>query len=176
LKIFWKTRAYAQYLARHKWFVFRAGVVTAAPVWRLLIHDWTKLLPCEWFPYADNFYGSYPKKADAPADYQGRTREQVVAAYRLAWAHHLHWNKHHWQYWIYIGEDRSIQALPMPDKYIREMVADWLGAGRAITGEWEAVAWYGKNKDRMMLHPETRGKVEILLLYANRILSGRDWS
>jgi len=70
----------------------------------------------------------------------------------------------------------ALQADVAQPAAIREMVADWLGAGRAITGEWEAVAWYGKNKDRMMLHPETRGKVEILLLYANRILSGRDWS
>jgi len=43
------------------------------------------------------------------------------------------------------------------------MVADWMGAGRAITGRWETKEWYGKNKGNMLLHPETRKMVEDVL-------------
>lgn len=58
---------------------------------------------------------------------------------------------------------RRVEALPMPEVFVREMVADWAGAGRAITGAWEVHAWYRKNKGNMVLHPETRALVERLL-------------
>jgi hypothetical protein len=43
------------------------------------------------------------------------------------------------------------------------MVADWMGAGRAITGKWEAKAWYEKNKATIILHDGTRKLVETIL-------------
>jgi hypothetical protein len=47
---------YASYIARHKWFVFvecaRRGLI-----WRGIVHDWHKLLPEEWVPCAEHFYG-----------------------------------------------------------------------------------------------------------------------
>lgn len=51
---------------------------------------------------------------------------------------------------------------PMPDKYRREMLADWRGAGRAL-GKPDTKAWYLANKDKMMLHPETRAWIESAL-------------
>src|ERR1041384_1906335 len=48
--------AYFQYILRHKWFVFLAGLKTGAPIWLLIIHDWSKFLPSEFFPYTDYFY------------------------------------------------------------------------------------------------------------------------
>ena len=51
----------------------------------------------------------------------------------------------------------------MPYKYAVEMVCDWAGAGRAITGKWEYKEWYYKNKEKIILHPETRKDVEMLL-------------
>jgi len=42
-------------------------------------------------------------------------------------------------------------------------VADWAGAGRAITGQWEVVEWYGKNRAKIILTPETRGLAESIL-------------
>jgi hypothetical protein len=47
---------YASYVTRHKWFVFRAGLKTRAPLWRLLIHDWSKLSRAEWTPYVWSFW------------------------------------------------------------------------------------------------------------------------
>lgn len=166
---------YLSYVLRHKWFVFVAGVKIKAPLWRLLIHDWTKLLPSEWVPYVDFFCGE--KITDEQLMERWR-REQVVLGYRLtpsnsnrrdafskAWNHHQKRNKHHWQYWVLINDkdEPKISALAMPEKFIREMVADWAGAGRAITGKWEVSSWYFNNQRQMILHPATRQRVETLL-------------
>lgn len=56
------------------------------------------------------------------------------------------------------------ECLRMPDKYIREMVADWRGAGRAL-GKPDIVAWYVSNRDNIQLHPDTRKLVEYYLHY-----------
>lgn len=50
---------------------------------------------------------------------------------------------------------RVVKTLPMPRDLVREMVADWMGAGRAITGRWEAAEWYLANAQKMLLHYET---------------------
>ena len=36
------------------------------------------------------------------------------------------------------------------------MVADWMGAGRAITGKWDVAGWYADNWRKIHLRPETR--------------------
>jgi len=63
-------------------------------------------------------------------------------------------------------DNGRIQNLKMPDKYIREMVADWMGAGKAITGKWEVRDWYEKNKHRIRLEKQTRKTTEELI-YTN---------
>jgi hypothetical protein len=57
--------SYGSYVARHKLFVFQAGRKTGAPLWRLLIHDWSKLTPVEWFAYVRSFYGPQPRAVEA---------------------------------------------------------------------------------------------------------------
>lgn len=143
-------RKYASYVLRHKWFVLVAGLRTGAPIWRLLIHDWSKLLPCEWTPYVRSFYGTQP-----------RTTE-VKAAFDVAWLHHQHANGHHWQHWVLREDSGKTKVLAMPEKLVREMVADWMGAGRAITGRWDVAGWYAKNRDDILLAPETRKLVDAL--------------
>lgn len=140
----WK---YLKYVLRHKYFVFRAGLVTGAPLWRLVIHDWSKFCPAEWFPYTENFYGV--SLADGSEDLRMRKQN-----FRYAFLHHIHRNPHHWEHWV------LKEPQPMPVKFVREMVADWCGAGRAITGEWEVDKWYENNKGKIRLHPDTRALVE----------------
>jgi hypothetical protein len=55
----------------------------------------------------------------------------------------------------------------MSEKYLCEMVADWWGAGRAITGKWDAVGWYSK-QSQIQLHERTRAGVESLLAVTDR--------
>ncbi|HCF70962.1 MAG TPA: hypothetical protein DER33_05135 [Syntrophomonas sp.] len=60
----------------------------------------------------------------------------------------------------------------MPEKYVKEMVADWRGAGLA-QGQADTLAWYHANKHKIILHPATRSQVE-QLLYNSRITDSLD--
>jgi hypothetical protein len=152
--------AYLKYVLRHKWFVFLAGRKLGVSWWQLLIHDWTKFLPCEWGPYVQSFYNADGSKRD----WKSRT-EQDKEEFDAAWNHHQKVNKHHWQYWCLVtdSDEPRLRALPIPMKYVREMVADWVGAGRAITGKVEVWEWYVKNREKMVLHPTTQLQVHELV-------------
>lgn len=144
---------YASYVARHKWFVFVAGLRVRAPLWRLVIHDWSKLTPAEWTPYVNRFFAGNAGKEDKSGD---------PDEFHRAWTHHWHLNPHHWEHWL----RASGEPMEMPEHFIREMVADWMGAGRAITGRWEVHEWYEQTKAKQRLHPATRERVETLLASA----------
>lgn len=143
---------YLQYVVRHKYFVFIAGRRTGAPIFRLLIHDWSKFSQAEWGPYVRQFYDKENK---------------IKGQFEKAWLHHVHKNAHHWNHWVLPGDsaymDKPGRTVPMPLNLVREMVADWMGAGKAITGEWEINTWYDKNKGKIQLHPDTRVQVETLI-------------
>lgn len=143
---------YLWYLIRHKTFVFRAGLVTKAPLWNLFIHDWSKFMPCEWFPYAEQFYGNQPGQD----------------AFAKAWLHHIHFNPHHWNHYVLVGNNKTTHTvIEIPEKYVREMIADWLGASRTISGSWDLTEWWTENKDLVVLHEKTRPLVDKLLKEAN---------
>jgi hypothetical protein len=159
---------YASYVLRHKWYVFLACCELGI-WWRGIIHDWTKFLPCEWFPYVAYFNGpKYPSWRTLYGDVRqqecaaGRTKEAVRDAFDRAWLHHQHTNKHHYQHWVLRNDDGDTRILQMPDVYMREMVADWRGAGRAL-GKPDTAAWYQHNRDHILLHPTTRFSVECFL-------------
>ena len=60
-----------------------------------------------------------------------------------------------------------MRALAIPPHYVREMVADWIGAGRA-QGKPDVAAWYAANAAKMVLHDDTRALVERLMAEAQR--------
>ncbi|MFA5604201.1 MAG: DUF5662 family protein [Bacilli bacterium] len=150
-------KEYFKYLIRHKYWVWVAGRQLGVPLWRLLVHDWSKFTPVEWFPYVTKFYGKW--KQEHPPIYRGKDRER----FDKAWLHHQHHNPHHWQHWLLREDSGGDRVLPIPDTYVAEMVADWCGAGMAITGKWDVVEWYEKNKDKMHLHPRSRENVEAII-------------
>jgi hypothetical protein len=65
--------------------------------------------------------------------------------------------------WLRTILNRAPVPLQMPERYVREMVADWMGAGRAITGRWEVAQWYARSRPHIILHPATRARVEELI-------------
>lgn len=159
--------AYLRYVLRHKWFVLVAGLRTRAPLWRLLIHDWSKFTPSEWRPYVHQFYNPDGSKRDVRRSDGGYDLAEQPYEFQRAWLGHQRRNGHHWQAWVLLGDNGQQIPIAMPPKYVREMVADWMGAGRAITGRWGARVWYEKNRDLMVLHSETRPVVESLLAAAS---------
>lgn len=157
---------YLSYIVRHKWFVMLA-CFSRGLYWQGIKHDWSKLLPDEWFPYVEAFNGEfgYAFKESAHSHQSDIQRhERVMHEFDVAWLKHQHRNPHHWQHWVLRNDNGSTVALAMPAKYIGEMVSDWDGAGRAITGRaGGTLEWYLKNRERIVLHPETRRLVEYLL-------------
>lgn len=158
---------YLGYVLRHKWFVFRAGRRLGLGFFQLLVHDLSKFSRAEWGPYVRKFYGGpHPEKLGGFTPRNGkypRTQEDVRRDFDAAWLHHQHANPHHWQHWVLRSDNGETKILQMPRRYAVEMVADWFGAGRGITGKWGAKAWYEANRDKIRLHPNTRAFVEHLL-------------
>lgn len=146
---------YFIYVLRHKYYVFVAGRRLGVPLWQLITHDLSKFSRAEWTPYVNYFYG--PRSV---------TRTQTAAeklAFDKAWLHHQHHNPHHWQHYILREDSGATKVLLMPHKYILEMVADWLGAGKAIHGSWNIDAWYLKTKDARVLESSTLAITEMVL-------------
>ncbi len=134
---------------RHKFHVIRFGMKTKAPLWRLIIHDWTKFTPAEFPFYAVKACGGKVDEID----------------FALAWNHHHKSNPHHWEYWIPVtAHNKSTlpgnEPLPMPEWAVREMLADWLAATYGEQGieiddpaNWE---WFQKEKtSKLRLHEDS---------------------
>ncbi len=128
----------------HKWYVLLAGLKTKAPLWRLLIHDWSKLTPTEYMGY----YKKFQKQDDSE--------------FAAAWLHHQNTNPHHWEYWISRSGPNAGKPMDMPMWAVREMVADWMGAGKAYNGVWPDLLdwkWLKVNNLTMNITPNTRRRV-----------------
>jgi Family of unknown function (DUF5662) len=146
--------AYLWYVLLHKWYVLKACWLVQCPMWLGLVHDLSKFRWSEWGPYARAFYNKDGSKRDKPVD---------SLEFALAWNLHQGRNRHHWQFWVLIRDRGPVQLLPMPDKYVREMVADWCGAGMAINGKMEVWNWYEAHRDDMLMHEQTRIAVDGLV-------------
>jgi hypothetical protein len=151
----------------HKYHVYCAGRKLGIGRWQLLIHDLSKFRPSEFVPYGKFFYS-------APgADWLKAAPDAQYKSWMLhGWLRHIQRNPHHWQYWCLINgasvvatrgttvDVNPIDALPMPRKYVREMLADWMGAGRAYQGEYpKSIAewkWWQENKHQIILHDSSR--------------------
>lgn len=133
----------------HIRYVRQAGeIVGGIPGKLLLTHDASKFCTAEVTHYARQFHGDR-------GDPHG---------FAMAWLHHIHNNQHHWQHWVFPdgyepeGSQSEGGAMPMPEVFVREMVADWMGASFAYTGSWDMSDWLNKNfvNGEMILHSETR--------------------
>lgn len=183
---------------KHKWYVFLAGLKTGAPLYNLIVHDWTKFTWAELPHYQRQFFGD----------------KGNPDGFAAAWLHHQNHNPHHWEFWLprtghskgFVMDEAVVcahqpetgpydivrsgrvlattgtwkapvtndeiqqwwddseeikdalnmrRALPMPEKYVREMAADLMGAGKAYTGSWDISEWLEKNASKMVLHPDT---------------------
>jgi hypothetical protein len=160
---------YARYLAIHKWFVmvacFRRGLILQG-----IVHDWSKFLPSEWRPYAEFFYSAIDRKTrdelrqqcfKATGSFPWPSSAELRDAFNVAWLKHQHRSPHHWQHWVLRNDDGSTVLIEMPRKYALEMLCDWDGAGRAITGKCGGTKdWYLKNRPKITLHFATQQLVE----------------
>ncbi len=172
---------YIKYVLLHKYYVFRE-CLNYGLVWQGLIHDWTKFLPSEWSPYVEYFYGDGGKGAFDVAWNHHQKRNPHHWQYWLLREDNpearLQLSQHLLQAAIEVDQfglisDATMQdgtetvirnffkILPMPDKYRKEMLCDWRGAGQAQgKPRDETIYWYVANKDNIFLHPDTEAWIE----------------
>jgi hypothetical protein len=129
----------------HKWYVFLGGLrVGGIPLWRLIVHDWSKFGPWEFGRYARHFHGDYTKSAV--------DRDKISEDLAIAWLHHENVSPHHAGFWIPRTGQFAGKYMRMPDTFVREMVADLLGASKAYTGSWEMADLMNQNLSRITSH------------------------
>lgn len=153
---------YLKYLIKHKWFVF-LECLKYGLIWRGIIHDWSKFLPDEFFPYVEHFYGK--KNYDIKSGFHepGEDKE-----FDLAWKKHQTRNDHHFQFWILLEDQGTMKPLEMSNKAKKEMICDWKSAGR-VQGNNDTLGWYIRNRFKITLAQETRRWVERELRFTSRI-------
>jgi hypothetical protein len=151
---------YFWYVLRHKWEVFKVCAKYGL-VWRGLVHDLSKFMPDEFFPYAKMFYSNVRTGGNKEA------YAKVNAKFEYAWLKHIQRNKHHPQHWILPKNGGSVhiigKVLDIPEVYVKEMVLDWVGATIAQKTEHNALDWYDLHKKELTLSKKTRRLVEQFL-------------
>jgi hypothetical protein len=144
---------YFKYIVEHKWNVFIEACKEGIPIHGIL-HDLSKFLPSEFFPYARFFF-----KKDRVNNYKQSDEKDMD--FLNGWIFHQKRNRHHWNYWVSVTRREEIDPIPMPKKYVRQMIVDWRGMSRKFGGT--AKEYYEKNKGNMILHKETIEMIEKLL-------------
>lgn len=145
---------YLKSLMLHKWYVLVAGLrLGGIPLWRLLIHDWSKFSSWEFGQYARYFHGDLVSDLD---------RERAREEFTVAWLHHENLNPHHVGYWIPRTGQKGGISLRMPQAYVREHVADMMGASRGYTGSWDMTEWLEKNLHKILVKMHVDSELYLL--------------
>ena len=104
--------------------------------------------------------------------YQGNrspnAAEREDKGYSDAWMHHKGRNRHHYEYWTdFNSATKTYTAVPMPRKYLAEMVADRIAACKTYQGknysQKQPFAYFMTARESGVIHPETTRKLHFLL-------------
>lgn len=125
-----------------------------------LLHDLSKYSPTEFIAGVRYFQGTRsPNNAEREAN-----------GYSAAWMHHQGRNRHHYEYWVDYcieGKHGMREPVPMPDRYIAEMILDRIAACKVYQGaaytDASPLEYYNKGTRHAPMHPETREKLERML-------------
>lgn len=174
---------------RHKWFVLVECLKLGLPLYVGLTHDLSKFRPDEFLGYSRGFYTLWGRKqynpypmTDAWMRHQWRNPHHwqywvMIDDRPLEYQAMMIWDKGDISLFASFGTDQStlarmdldptsvdIMSIPMPERYWKEMIADWRGAGRAY-GNPDTRSWYLERHEmfKRFLHPETRFYVEMEL-------------
>lgn len=141
----------------HRWLV-RQGCFRIGLYWQGLIHDLSKYSPTEFLVGAKYYQGVRSPNA----------AEREEKGYSEAWMHHKGRNRHHYEYWTDMDmKTRNYESVPMPRKYLAEMVMDRRAACMVYQGKnytpGSALAYYLKSRERCLMHPQTQKELEYIL-------------
>ena len=133
---------------------FRIGLY-----WQGLTHDLSKYSPVEFWNGARYYQGVRSPNA----------AEREDKGYSEAWMHHKGRNRHHYEYWTDMSKvTRNYEAVPMPRKYLAEMVMDRRAACMVYQGKnyssGSPLEYFMNSRERSLMHPETRQQLEYILI------------
>jgi len=143
-------------ICKHKFWVgyycFKLGI----PIQGIL-HDLSKFHPVEFFESVKYYQGG-----SSPIDACKKAK-----GYSNAWMHHKGRNKHHYEYWVDSYDDGG-KPLVMPYRYAKELICDYLGAGRAYYGKeftyLKEYEWWQKKKAKpLAMHPAIKNFIGTVL-------------
>ena len=144
-------------ITHHRILVMR-GCFRVGLYWQGLTHDLSKYSPTEFFTGARYYQGNRSPNA----------AEREDKGFSEAWMHHKGRNRHHYEYWTDMSlETRNYESVPMPRKYLAEMVMDRLAACKTYQGsaytDASALIYFEKSREKALMHPQTRQELGYIL-------------
>ena len=152
-----KTWGHFKTITHHR-FLVMAGCFRVGLIRQGLTHDLSKYSPTEFWEGARYYQGNRSPNA----------AEREDKGYSEAWIHHKGRNRHHYEYWTDMNrQTRSYESVPMPKRYLAEMVMDRIAACKTYEGKAytpaSALNYFLKSRERELMHPKTREELEVLL-------------
>ena len=141
----------------HKWLVLR-GCFKVGLYLQGLTHDLSKYSPTEFWIGARYYQGTRSPNA----------AEREDKGHSEAWMHHKGRNKHHYEYWTDMSPlSRNYESVPMPRKYLVEMIMDRRAACMTYQGknykDNSALEYFLKSREKSLMHPQLKQELEYLL-------------
>lgn len=125
--------------------------------WQGLTHDLSKYSPTEFWNGVKFYTGTKSPHVG----------ERAAYGYSKAWLHHKGHNKHHAEYWQDIQDDGTTKPMPMPTKYLFEMICDRVAASMVYLGDKytddAALNYYVSHKYENDFNNGTRNRLEYWL-------------
>ena len=110
----------------HHRFLVMVGCFQVGLYLQGLTHDLSKYSPTEFGIGARYWQGTRSPNA----------AEREEKGYSEAWMHHKGRNRHHYEYWTDMHPvTKNYEPIPMPRKYLVEMVMDRIAACRTYQGK-----------------------------------------
>lgn len=151
---FWK---HFKTVTWHRWLV-RDGCFRVGLYWQGLTHDLSKYSPTEFLSGVKYYQGTRsPNSAEREAN-----------GFSQAWMHHKGCNRHHYEYWTDLSlKTRRYESVPMPRKYLVEMVMDRRAACMVYQGKnyhpSSALEYLENSRERMFINDETLRQLTYIL-------------
>ena len=125
---------------------------------RGLLHDLSKYSPTEFSAGVRYFQG-----VRSP-----NTAQREAEGYSQAWMHHKGRNRHHYEYWSDMSPvTKHYEAVPMPRKYLVEMVMDRRAACKVYEGKnytpASALNYLLRSHEKTLMHPRTVRELTYIL-------------
>lgn len=144
-------------ITKHKLLVME-GCFKVGLYWQGITHDLSKYTPTEFWNGAKYFQGTRSPNA----------AEREDKGYSEAWMHHKGRNRHHYEYWQDVNLHSGVyEPVPMPRKYLVEMVMDRRAASMIYRGKDytpdDPYRYFIRSHEREWMHGQTRKELDFLL-------------